>query len=228
VPLIWYAADSLNDISKKLAPIGSVKYVHKRTEDKRKFEVVDESNTRMSPDLQLVYDYVNSKGDTHKVTPPKKKLRTTTSRMPSEVSHCVNDDIKLPLPVNGHEYRKPEVVNILSSYKKGSKSIGLAMKKIIQLKYVPVCVRSLCWLVKMAMNGKPVLDTDWTSAGRPPLATIDEIKSIAENMEYQSGCTILPDDVSKILSDWHMMKIKDAGFVSLDSPKFSSSTKRNI
>ncbi len=77
------------------------------------------------------------------------------------------------------------------------------------------------------MNGKPVLDTDWTGAGHPPLATIDEIKSIAENMEYQSGRTIFPDDVSKILSNRHMMKIKDAGFVSLDSPKFSSSTKTN-
>jgi hypothetical protein len=130
VPLIWYTADSFNDVSKKLAPVGSVKYVHKRTEDKRKFEMVDESNTRMSPDLQLVCNYVNSKGDTHKVTPPKKNLRTTTSCMPSEVSHCVNNDIKLPLPVNGHEYRKPEVVNILSSYKKGPKSIGLAMKKL--------------------------------------------------------------------------------------------------
>jgi hypothetical protein len=129
VPLIWYAADSLNDISKKLAPIGSVKYVHKRTEDKRKFKVVAESNTRMSPDLQLVCNFINSKGDIHKVTPPKKKLRTTTSCMPSEVTHSINDDIKLPLPVNGHEYRKPEVVNILSLYKKGSKSIGLAMKK---------------------------------------------------------------------------------------------------
>ena len=40
----------------------------------------------------------------------------------------------------------------------------------------------------MAMNGKLVLDTDWTGAGHPPpLATINEIKSIAENMEYQSG-----------------------------------------
>ncbi len=70
VPLIWCAADSLNDISKKLAPISSVKYVHKRTEGKRKFEVVDESNTKMSPDLQLVCNYVTSKGGTHKVTPP--------------------------------------------------------------------------------------------------------------------------------------------------------------
>ena len=106
--------------------------------------MVDESNTRMSPDLQLVCNHVNSKGDTHNVTPPKKKLRTTTSRTTSKVSHCVNNDIKLPLPVNGHEYRKPEVVNILLLYKKGSKSIRLAMKQIIQLKYVPVCIHSLC------------------------------------------------------------------------------------
>jgi hypothetical protein len=56
------------------------------------------------------------------------------------------------------------------------------MKKIILLKYVPICVRSICRLVEMAMNGKPVQDIDWTGAGRPPLATIDEIKSIAENM----------------------------------------------
>ena len=125
-----------------------MKYVQKRTEGKRKFDEMDESNTCMSPDLQLVWDYVNSKGDSHYITPPKKKLRTTTSRMTSEVSHCVNNDIKLPLPVNGHEYRKPEVVNILSSYKKGSKSIGLAMKKIIQLKYVPVCVQNKCIVLR--------------------------------------------------------------------------------
>ncbi len=76
--------------------------------------------------------------------------------MPSEVSHCIDDDIKLPLPVNGHEYRKPEVMNILSSYKKGSKSIGLAMKKIIQFKYAPVCVHlivSFSILVPSDANG---------------------------------------------------------------------------
>jgi hypothetical protein len=79
----------------------------------------------------------------------------------------------------------------------------------------------------MARNGKPVLDTDWTSVGHPPLATINEIKLIAENMEYQSGRTISQLDVTKILLDRHMMKIKDVGFVPLDSPQFSSSTKRN-
>jgi hypothetical protein len=70
-----------------------------------------------------------------------------------------------------------------------------------------------------------VLDTDWTSVGRPPLATINEIKLIAENMEYQSGCTI--SQLTKFPSDRHMMKIKVAGFVPLVNPQFSSSTKRN-
>jgi len=101
------------------------------------------------------------------------------------------------------------------------------MKKNIQLKYVPVCVRSLRRLVEISTNGKPVLDTDWTSVGRPPLATIDEIKSIAENMEYQSGHTISQDDVTKILSDRQMTKINDAGFVLVDSPQFLLTTKRN-
>ncbi len=56
VPMILYAAKSLDEISKSLLPIPSVNYVHKRMEVKRKSEVVDDSNSRMNPDLQLVCD----------------------------------------------------------------------------------------------------------------------------------------------------------------------------
>jgi len=50
-------------------------------EAKRKSEVVDvSSNSCISPDLQLVCDYVahedkKKRGDTHEITTPKKKLR---------------------------------------------------------------------------------------------------------------------------------------------------------
>ncbi len=91
--------------------------------------------------------------------------------------------------------RKPEVVNILASYKKGSKEIGLAMKKMIQLKYLPVCHCSLQPLIERANDGEPVLDADWH------VASLDEIKAIAENMEDQSGCIISQDQVSKLLPD---------------------------
>ncbi len=115
--------------------------------------MVDENKTRMSPDLQLVCDYLSQeerrkRGDVNEITPPKKKLRIS-SHTPGGISHGNNDDIDLPLLLNDCEYRKPEVVNILAPYKKGSKEIGLAMKKMMQLKYVPVCVRSLCRLLKV-------------------------------------------------------------------------------
>jgi hypothetical protein len=133
IPLLWHAANSMKDISTTLAPTASVSFAHKRTETKRKIDVVDEGNTRMSPDLQLVCNYLSQeerrkRGDMHEIMPPKKKLRIS-SHTPGGISYGDKDDIDLPLPLNDHEYRKPEVVNILASYKKGSKEIGLAMKK---------------------------------------------------------------------------------------------------
>ncbi len=164
IPLIWHAANSMKDISTSLAPFASVSYAHNRTENKRKIDVVDESNTLMSPDLHLVRDYLSQeerrkRSATHEVMPPKKKLRIS-SCTPTDISGGVNDDVDLPLPVNCHEYRKPKVLNILASYKKCSKEIGLAMKKMIQLKYIPVCVCSLCCPIERANNGEPVLDTN--------------------------------------------------------------------
>ncbi len=187
--------------------------------------MVDESNTQMSPDLQLVCDYLSqeerrNRGDMNEVTPPKKKLRT----LPIDI-----DEFDLPLPLNNHEYRKPEVVKILASYKKGSTEIGSAMRAMIKLKYVPVCLRSLRRLIERASIGEPVLDTNWlsSSGGCPPVASLNKVKAIAENMENQSGRIVSQEDVAKLLSDHHMKKIEDAGFVPVDSPKFSSQTMRN-
>jgi hypothetical protein len=79
--MISYAANSVAEISKSLAPIPSVNYVHHRMEVKRKSDIVDESsNSCICPGLQLVCDYVAHKerkkrGVTHKITPPKKKFR---------------------------------------------------------------------------------------------------------------------------------------------------------
>jgi len=74
--------------------------------------------------LQLVCDYVahedrKKRGDTHEITPPKKKLRVASRHDRRRSS----DDIILPLPANGHEYRKPEVAMILYAYTKRTKEI---------------------------------------------------------------------------------------------------------
>ena len=59
------------------------------------------------------------------------------------------------------------------------------------------------------------------------MATMEEVKAIAENMEHQSGRIVSQEDVSKLLSDHHQKKIEDAGFVPMDRPEFSSQTMRN-
>jgi hypothetical protein len=77
--LLWHAAESLNDISTAVDPIASVVYAHNKTKNKIKIDVVDESNTRISPDLQLVCNYLyeeerRKRSDAHKVTLPKKQV----------------------------------------------------------------------------------------------------------------------------------------------------------
>jgi hypothetical protein len=130
--------------------------------------------------LQLVCDYVahedrKKRGDTHEITPPKKKLRVASRHYRRKSS----TDIILPLPANGHEYRKPEVAMILSAYTKRTKEMASAMNKMIDLKYVPCGIHTLRRLLASARNGEqPVLDTDWISTvgGCPPIASIDELK----------------------------------------------------
>jgi hypothetical protein len=168
VPMMTYAANSVAEISKRLAPIPSVNYVHPRMEVKRKSDIVDESsNSYISPDLQLVCDCVAHKerkkrGDNQEITPPKKKLRVSAHH-----DRCLlSDDVMLPLPANGHEYLKPEAAKILSAYQKGTRKMSSVMNKMIELKYMPCGIHTLHHLVVSATNGEqPVLNTDWISTG---------------------------------------------------------------
>jgi hypothetical protein len=101
---------------------------------------------------------------------------------------------------------------------------------VIKLKYVPCCIHTLCRLVVSATNGKqPVLDMDWISSGGgcPPIASLNEIKAIAAIMESQSGHVWTKAVVLWALSDNHMKKIEEAGFVSLSNVEFSGKMKRN-
>ena len=223
--MILYAANSVMETSKSFAPNLPVSYVHRRVEAKRKSKVVDKnSNSRISPDLQLVCDYVanedrKKQGDTHEITPPKKKLRLVSRHDRRRSS----DDVILPLPANGQEYKKPEVATILSPYQKGTKKMSSIMNKMIELKYVPCGIHTLCRLVVTATNGEqPVLDTDWisTGGGRPPIASLDESKTIAISMDSQSGHVWSDSDISRALSDLHLKNTEASGFVSLTQPEF--------
>ena len=84
-PLLSSASKSLNDISNSLAPIPSVKYLHNRIKRKRVREVVDENNSRMSPELQLVSNYLlqemRKKKRVTSITPPQTRIDLTPTNV---------------------------------------------------------------------------------------------------------------------------------------------------
>jgi hypothetical protein len=103
------------------------------------------------------------------------------------------------------------------------------VQRMIELKYVPCGIHTLCCLASAINGDQPVLDMDWVmdGGGHPPIASITEIKAIAESMELQSRRVWSKVDITKALSDNHMKKIEQAGFVPLSAADFSDGTKRN-
>ena len=213
-------ADTIEDIGQVLAPIASVKYVHNRKELERKKDIVDPTNTRMSPDLQLVSDYISNekRKAPNLISPPKKKIRTSSRAKKVPGDEYSNRHISLPSPQNGNHYRKPEVVKILSQYPHRSTDRGKAVRKIIRLSYVPCTERTILRLMERNAKNPPILDSDWTSRGRPEIYSDAEMVEMAQSLESYSGRGWKENDIAKMLTDLYAKKIKDAGHVSLVPP----------
>ncbi len=115
--------------------------------------MVDKSNSRMSPELQLVSNYVLQE---------ERKMKGVTSITPPQKRTKIN--VTITLPSNGVQYRKSEVVNELWKYKKGSKEMSKAMINMIKMRYVSCGVHILRCMMTIDAEGKPTPDTPWLSA----------------------------------------------------------------
>jgi hypothetical protein len=98
-----------------------------------KWWMMDERNSRMSPELQLISNYVLQE---------VRKMKGNTSIMPPPKWTKIN--VTITPPSNGVQYHKSEVVNELRKYNKGSNEISTAMIVIINMCYVPCGVHTLC------------------------------------------------------------------------------------
>jgi hypothetical protein len=228
-PLLTCAAKSLYDISNRVAPIPSVKYLHDRTERKKLRKVVNESNSRMSPELQLVSNY-----ELHE----ERKKKGVTSIMPlqkrTKISHqqmSLGDkcNVTLSQPSNGVQYHKPEVVNELRKYEKRSKEIGTAMINMINMHYVPCGVHTHCCMMTIdAAEDKPTPDTPWSMMrDRKPIAGLEEMQTIAEDLDSQSSRGWCSDDVSTMLGEIQSKKMNGEGYVPLTTPAAHKKSVRN-
>ncbi len=128
--------------------------------------MVDKSNSRMLPEFQLVSNYVLQE---------ERKMKGVTGITPPQKRTTIN--VPITPPSNGVQYRKSEVVNELRRYMKGSKEISMAMINMINMRYVPCGVHTLCRMMTIDAEGKPTPDTPWSMLrGRKPIASLEEVQ----------------------------------------------------
>jgi hypothetical protein len=206
----------------------SVKYLHDRIEHKRVHKVVNESNSRVSPQLQLVSNYVlheeRKKKGVPRFTPPQKRTKIPHRQM--SVGDTCN--VTITPPSNGIQYRKPEDVNELWKYKKGAIKIGTAIISMINIRYVPCGIHTLCCMMTIDAEGKPISDTLWsTLRGRTTIVSLEEVQTIAEDFESQSGRGCCTGDTSKMLVETQSKMMNNEGYVPLTTPTVHKKTVRN-
>ena len=239
IPMLSSAADSMNDAAKTLAPIARVEYIHNRKESKRKKEVIDPSNSRMSPELQLIHDYNTNTTDENKenqqpnsATPPKKKTRSANMITPTKVSEeGVTFQFPFP-PKSGKEYSKVEAVRILLDHtKERSKERGKAKAAIVahnKSHGVNCGTKTIDRLITKHKKGQPILDEPWNEiGGRPQKCTDAEIKEIAAEMEVHQGKAYDKKDVADMLQKKHTEKLEKAGMKAILDNNLSRQTVDN-
>ncbi len=109
-----------------------------------------------------------------------------------------------------------------------SKEIGTAMVIMINMCYVPCGLHTLCHMMKIDTKGKPTPDTPWsTMKGRKPIASLEDVQAIAEDLEAQSGRGWSFDDIASKLVKIKSKKLNNECYVPLTTPTVDKKTVRN-
>ena len=99
----------------------------------------------------------------------------------------------LPIPANRHQYTKPEALAVLLA-----NDSRAAVKQMIKLKYVPCGKSSLYWMLQFHNQGKPILNTAW-STGRPRIIEETAISSIVQQLSSDVGRTYGQKEVNNLI-----------------------------
>jgi len=116
----------------------------------------------------------------------------------------------LQITANGHQYTKPEALAVLSA--NGGRA---AVKQRIKIKYIPCGKSSLYRMLQFHNQGKPILNTAWTT-GRPRILEETAISSIVQQLSSDAGRTQnqMLNDVVIIVQQNQMLN--DAGHIPLN------------
>jgi hypothetical protein len=188
LPAIRKIVDIIVVSSKHVAPIPGMKVACDKKERHASREVVDTSNKRKSPDLQVLESYVKTSSTA--ITPsPKSKKKPRLSRV-SKLKAAGSDQltITLPVPDNGVEYSKFEMLDLIFSYPERSKKRGLVVKEMMRLKYVPCGKTHIYDLINKRKANELVVNSAWvTTCGRSPILDENAMEEVALRVENECG-----------------------------------------
>jgi hypothetical protein len=159
IPALSQISTILNNAGKTTSPIAGVKYQCDKKEIQKKRDALkmltDPSNKRKSADHHLLECYSATATVGREVTPKqkKKKQRTVTPECnDNDTSELV---LSLPPPINGSQYDKHEVINILKVYPlTGSSEKAAKIGAMIKQKLVPCHAATIYRLMDNHHAGK--------------------------------------------------------------------------
>eukprot|EP00956_Cyclotella_meneghiniana_P029834 scaffold73484_cov30-Cyclotella_meneghiniana.AAC.1 len=225
IPAMDKIADTIACCATHLTPYAGfgTKRACDRMEREDKKKIVDASNKRKSPDIQMLTHYVTPAKPTSSSQPHKRHCPPRQIAQANSAQDKTSESIVLPSAANGTMYRKLEVCKLLEKIDKSKR--GKAMNEIIAQKLVGCGRSSLYSLFKKYCDGELVLDTDWHGMGRAPTIDTSGIKSISAKMQADDGRAFGSQDVNSLIVEHLKEKRIEAGFKPIDVPdKLPNST----
>jgi hypothetical protein len=216
--------------SKHVAPITGMKVACAKKERHASREVVDTANKRKSPDLQVLESYVKTSSTAITPSPKSKKKPRLSRASKSKAAGTGTDEltITLPVPVNGIEYSKFEMLDLIESYPEKSAERCLIVKEMMWLKYVPCGQTVIYRLIKKRKAKELAVNSAWATSGRPPILDENAMKEVALRVENECGRSFQKKNLNRIIVEHQKKMITEAGHVPFHVPdKLKDSTLRN-
>ena len=109
--------------------------------------------------------------------------------------------VNAPEPRDGSIYSKSEFLEIIKTYKKGSRDRRAAIEAMLSKGYCPTSFSDVYRLIQRDEEGLPILDDDWGPRGRAPLISNDEIDSIVQKVKESDSMSFGMADVNHLLEE---------------------------
>jgi hypothetical protein len=158
-------------------------------------QIVNPSNKRKSADVQILEAYNQATSSQDLVTLQPFKRQSTPRNV---TSSALTKLLPLPVPSEGNQYNKIETVLLLYEYQmKAPNLVGTVVNQMLS-QHLVGCTRSTLYpLLSEKKKGQPIINTPWSTAGRPRLLDDNGLAEIVDDLHKENGRSFGKADINK-------------------------------